>query len=523
MAYSGQTYSIPCDAGGFNHNRNIDAIPPTAMVDGTKNINLHEGARRKRGGTAKYNSTAVSGGQEIVGIYNYQKQDGTNYLVVATTDGKTWYSDLSGSATFSAIDTGLKTETRFSFETVDDDLFIAIEGAAPRIWTGSSTSTAMTSIPSDWTGSNFPKQFIRHGYGASEALWALGFADGSVYCSKDGDYDDFSDAEVLNIKINVGDSAGIVGGFEYGDRLFAVGRHQVYIIDDTDSSRSNWGYQTAQWKGGAAHHRLIVRIPNDVVLMSEDGEIFSVVAAENYGDYKAASLTRPAKMDNWIRANLSLSDIDKFHACYDPILRAIKFFVVRSGQVEVDTCLVYFIDRKAEEAWSIHDNTSDASGYSASCSALVNKSTGTHEILTGDYSGYVWKLEQAAKSDDSQAFLGKFKTPVMHFGDPRGYKHFHALRLIMQPQGNYDLKVDWWVDDVQQEAGTITTAASGVLLGVFMLDTDTLGGITLQDSSMQLGRIGKRIQFAVYNNGVNEDFFISQLLIDFKPLGRRDN
>jgi len=523
MAYSGQTYSIPCDAGGFNHNRNIDAIPPTAMVDGTKNINLHEGARRKRGGTAKYNSTAVSGGQEIVGIYNYQKQDGTNYLVVATTDGKTWYSDLSGSATFSAIDTGLKTETRFSFETVDDDLFIAIEGAAPRIWTGSSTSTAMTSIPSDWTGSNFPKQFIRHGYGASEALWALGFADGSVYCSKDGDYDDFSDSDVTTIKINVGDPTGIVGGFEYGDRLFVVGKHQVFIIDDTDSDKGKWGYQAAQWKGGAAHHRLIVKTPNDVVLMSEDGEIFSVVAAENYGDYKQASLTRPAKMDNWIREKVNLARIAQFHAKYDPVLRAIKFFMVRQGMTEVDLALVYFIDRDPAEAWIVHENTANSSGYSACCSALVNKTTGSYEIWTGDYDGFVWKLEQSNRNDDSLAFVGKFKTPVLHFGDPRSHKLFNSLRVIMQPQGNYNLNVDWWVDDVQQAGGTISQAASGTILGVFLLDTDVLGGVTLQDLSMQLGRIGKRIQFAVYNNGENQDFFISQLLIDFKPLGRRDD
>lgn len=521
--YRGKTYQIPCDRGGFSHNKNIDAIDPTAMVDGTKNINLHQGARGKRGGTSKYNSTAIVANADIMGLYNYQKEDGTNYLVAATTDGKTWYSDLAGAASFAAIDTGLATAAYFDFETVDDVLFIAIEGSTPRTWAGTSTSTAMTDIPTDWTGTNFPKQFVRHGYGASEGVWALGFADGTCYRCQDDDYDDFSDDDVTTIKITVGHGAGIVGGFEYGDRLFAVGKQQVFIIDDTDADKTKWGYQAAQWKGGAAHHRLIVKTPNDVVLMAEDGEIFSVVAAENYGDYKQASLTRPAKVDNWIRENIDLSKISQFHAKYDPILRAIKFFMVRKGQTTVDMALTYFVDREPAEAWVPHDNTASASGYSACCSAVVNKTTGTYEVWTGDYDGFVWKLEQSTKNDNSEAFLGKFKTPVMHFGDPRAYKHFHALRIIMQPQGNYNLNIDWWVDDVQQTAGTITQAASGVILGSFTLDTDILGGVTLQDSSMQLGRIGKRIQFAVYNNGASEDFFISQMLIDFKPLGGRDN
>src|SRR5574343_90275 len=134
--YTGKTYAIPCDRGGFSHNKNIDAIDPTAMVDGTKNINLHQGARGKRGGTSKYNSTAIVASADIMGLYNYQKEDGTNYLVAATTDGKTWYSDLAGAASFAAIDTGLATAAYFDFETVDDVLFIGSEGSTPRAWGG---------------------------------------------------------------------------------------------------------------------------------------------------------------------------------------------------------------------------------------------------------------------------------------------------------------------------------------------------------------------------------------------------
>jgi hypothetical protein len=524
MAYKGQTYSIPCDGGGFNHNKNIDSIPPNSMIDGTKNINLHEGGKQKRGGTSKYNSAEFVSGLDIMGMFNFIMKDGTNYLVIYGSNGFICYTTLGGATTFTSLSGGYALNAYASFAVMDDLLYCAIEGSTPTTWDGAAAAVSdMTDIPASWTGTVFPKQFVVHGFGASVSMWAFGFVDGTVYCSKDSDGTDFSDAEVLTIQIYTDDGYGIVGGFEYGDRLFAVGRKQVYIIDDTNADRTKWGYQSAQWKGGAAHHRLIVKTPNDVVLMSEDGEIYSVVAAENYGDYKAASLARPARMDNWIRQNLNLAQISKFHAVYDPTLRAILFFVVRSGMTSVDTCLTYFIDREPIDAWTIHDNTSSVSGYSACSSALVNPSVGVFEIWTGDYDSFVWKLNQSSKNDNSNAFMGKYKTPVLHFDNPRITKHYNSLRVILKPVIDTTLSIDWWVDDVQQTAGSIVTGGGGTVLGSFVLDTSLLGGISLQDESFQLGRIGKRIQFAIYNNAVDEDFFISQLLIDFKPLGARDD
>ena len=49
--YRGETYSIPLEAGGFCHNKNIDTIAPEDMVHPSRNIWLNEGGIRKRGGT----------------------------------------------------------------------------------------------------------------------------------------------------------------------------------------------------------------------------------------------------------------------------------------------------------------------------------------------------------------------------------------------------------------------------------------------------------------------------------------
>ena len=71
MGYKGQTYAIPLDKGGLSANPNIDASDPTAMIFPTQNLNLKNGLREKRGGTAKVYTGTFATGSTIQGIYDY--------------------------------------------------------------------------------------------------------------------------------------------------------------------------------------------------------------------------------------------------------------------------------------------------------------------------------------------------------------------------------------------------------------------------------------------------------------------
>jgi len=517
MAYTGKTWRLPFDRGGLNHNSNIDNIPSEMMVYPSRNINLHEGGRSKRGGTAKDNDggTAISGSPRVMGLYDFLLKDGTQFIVVAA-DGKIW-KDYTNT-----IKTGLTDNKVTSMVSGDDLLFVCNGVNIPQTWNGAAASTSdITGIPTDWTGSSYPKQMVIHGRGVSERMWAFGCADNpyTVYASDNGAFQDFSDANVTTIDINTGDGIGIVGGVEFGDRLICFSKTRSFIIDDEDASTANWGYQGAQWRGGVASHRLIVETPNDVVCMMEDGDIYSVSAADTYGDYKKASIARPAFMDNWIREHIKLSAIDDFHAIYDPTLRAIKFFMVYSGQTNVQMALVYFIDRPPAEAWVPHDNQSYNSGYSASCSGLVRVGAGDYKIYTGDYSGFVWTLENVNKNDDSNGYYAGFKTPKDPYNESRTWKNYHRGHIITQPEGSYDLSITIWVDDDEKVTHTVSLAGTGGVLGSFTLGTDVLGGQTLVAEEYGIGYNGRRIQKEIFNTNANEDFFISEDLTDFRPLG----
>ena len=610
-SYRGNVYQIPCSRGGLNASINKVFIPPESMVMGSKNLNL-KGARQKRGGTSKVNSTTIGDSLRLMGIFDFLKPTGSQFIVFATNDGKIWKDATS------TIKVGLSANKYVNMEQFGSTLFICNNADIPLTWDGTGDAAAMTKIPSDWTGTNFPSQFIRHGKGASERLWAIGCiaTPYRIYASKNGDGADFTEASIAAVgmitmsgiaiagetfkigtqtytwketrtgsgevtvgataaqavtnivtavtedtavvtaadgdgdtvivtaatpgtggnsinftcqctnmsmdgqgylggttkgvdkvlvvlNIDTGDGYGIVGAVEFHDNLFCFGKRKTYIIDDRDTNVINWGYDSAPFEGGVAHHRLIVKTPNDLVCMAEDGEIYSVTAAMEYGDYKKASLTRDTYLHDWIKSNLRLSYIDVFHAIYDPILRAIYFFVVRTEHTTIDTALVYFIDRPPLEAWMIHDNLDFYSGFNASCSGLIRVGTGDYQIYTGDWSGFIWKLEQPAKNDDGKPYWSGFKTPPLDYGDGRTDKRHDRGWLLIEPQGTETLRINWWINGEAQPFSQKIIANE------------------VRRYSFPLGAIGNDIELQIYNNIENENFVISQIYLDFKVLGAK--
>ena len=527
MGYTGKSFVIDCSKGGMTGNKNIDSVDPADMLADTRNINLHENGRRKRGGTESIFGTAGDAapeyGEVLTGLYDFRKVDGTQHLMVYNRLGL--YHGWEGQFARLKYMTG---GVRASFETFEDTLFVADGANKPQTWNGTAAASSdITSVPTDWTGNNYPKQLIKHGRGVSERMWAVGFADTpqNVYASANGDANDFSDDNTIVTAIETGDGFGIVGGMEFNDNLFCFGKRKTYVIDDSDIDTANWGYDAAAWEGGVAHFRLIIRTPTDMVAMQEDGEIYSVRAAQEYGDYKLASLTRPSMMHNWIRDNLNLDKINLFHGIYDPNLRAIRIFCVRNGNIAVDACLVYFIDRGPKDGWMLHDSRSFAVGYQASSAAIVRTRQGKYECYTGDNEkGNVWKLEQETRHDywrgTTYAYRAGFKTPVINCGDPRGRKNFKRIWLALSPTGNFDMEIDWWVDGVKQTTTTVDMSGTGDLLNSFTLGTSLLGGDEVFNREATLGINGKNIQFEIYNATKGEDFFINKLMLDYKPLGR---
>lgn len=513
--YQGDTKGIDCSKGGFCHDPNIDAIPPYMMIEPSRNINIHENGWGKRGGTSKINGTAISGSPKILGIYDFTLRNGNQFIMLGTNDGKL-YKDAT-----TTIKTGLTLDAIPHMMSYENELYFCNGKDTPQTWDGVAATTSNITNPSaDWTGTNQPKQFIKHTKGNSERLWAVGFTDGAIYASASGNGKEFVTG-ALKIVIDTGDGYGIVGGVEFQNKLLLFGKRQAYFLDDSDATPTNWSYYKAAFEGGAANFRCIVKIPNDVLVMEENCNIYSIMAMQETGDYKAASISKPAFIDRWIREFIKVSDIANFHAVHDSVRRCVLFFMTTNGSLTPDIALPYFYDRPAAVAWGAPMTSTSACGYHALSACEVRVSEGVYQVYTGDASGFYWKLETSNANDDSVAYNGVIRTPYWGLESPFTNKHFWRGRVVTQTEGNFYLQAKTFIDGVELTEQSISLGGIGAQLDSFILDTDVLSAESLVDTSFQVGAYGKRIQHELYNNQVNESFFVSQLMEHYRDRGVR--
>lgn len=517
MAYSGSTIQVSCGKGGLTGAKNIDSIPNYMMVIPTRNIIYERNIRRKRGGTAHAYGSAYAGTPKIIGLKHVTFEDGTPFLLAATDDGDIYKNDtdkINGSA--------LGTTLPYSMEVGENKVFIADGVNIPVVWTGAGNAATIHEAAADFT--TFPVfQFLKHKRGLSERMCAINrrglFMSKSYTASLDMEH---FITGAMYFHIEPEDGEGLTGMIEIGSELVVFGKKRAYRLDDSSLDTSEWGLNLAQWNGGAASWRLIIKTPNDVIVMAEDGEVYSIVAVNTYGDYKLASLTRPSWMHDWIKDNVDLGEIAQFHGIYDPALKAVKIFVVKYGDSEVKAALLFYPEREITDAWMIHDNTLSASGYDASASCLVPLADGAYGVYTGDYVGEIWKLNQPTRSDNGVAFYGGFKTPPDQCEDASRNKHFNAGHITLDAVGSYTLKIRTWIDGIMRPTvSEVDMGGAGASLDEFMLDTDELAGSEIVDVRFKVGQVGKRIQYEFYNEGMGEDFSISSYCTDYKVQGNQ--
>lgn len=510
-------FPIPLDRGGFNYNPNIDTVPSWAMVDSSKNINLQKGGRSPRGGTSHV--TGVSMASRTMGLKHFKSPSSVDFKVRATADGKIYRNDAD------TISTGWQANMKVRFEVMNKYLLACNGYNIPKYWDGVAASMSNITTPHvDWTGVNYPSKFIIHGRGVSRRMFALGCLSTpySLYYSDNDNPLVFSGTP---IDIDTSDDVGLRDFVVYGDRLIVGGKDKFYLLNDEDASTANWGYQEAQWNGGTVRDMLI-KTPTDIIAMADTGEVYSVLAAQKYGDYEYASLSNPTSValnenphiSDWIQENIDLTKLDNFHSCVDRKNRCVYLFMTPIGYITNKVALVYFYERPPAEAWMIHNNYSYDSGYDASCSASIETSTGNYEVWTGDYDGLLWKLQQTNLNDNGNPYYHGFTSPYINCGLDID-KVFKEGVIVTQPEGSYYLKVNTHVDLTLLPQKQISLDGGGSLLDSFVLDVDSVGGANLSVGEWNIGSVGMRVKCELFNSSINEDFFLSRMIIRFKPLG----
>lgn len=147
MSYSGQTHQIPCNAGGLNGTANEELLDASMMVHGSKNLNLVDGGRQKRGGTAKINGSNILGRTALT-IFATDHTANPDTVTIATAHGdKT--SLFAASSTFviagSTANDGTYTVTSSSWDGTNT-IIVVTEALTDSAADGTATPSAAPEI-----------------------------------------------------------------------------------------------------------------------------------------------------------------------------------------------------------------------------------------------------------------------------------------------------------------------------------------------------------------------------------------
>ena len=124
-------------------------------------------------------------------------------------------------------------------------------------------------------------------------------------------------------------------------------------------------------------------------------------------------------------------------------------------------------------------------------------------------------------NDNESPYWAGFTTPYISFDEPLIEKKYMEGVIVTQPEGDYFIDIDTFIDDYTLPSKQLSLSGGGTPLGSFVLGESRLSGNNLIDNRWEIGSTGVRIKNEIYNNNINEDFYISQILYRFKPLGVR--
>jgi hypothetical protein len=509
MAFTGPAYRITFD-GSFNGNENLSAIPQGSFVEGSRNVNTHNGGAEKRGGT-QIHRAQISASLICLGAGQMVTRAGTIYDYSAWSDGKVYRNGVE-------ILTGRDTQAKVHFTAIDDLMFICNGVDVVKVDTGASVAT-ITTAASDWTGSNQPTQIIIHSRGASRRAFALGVATKKdiLYYSVGNNFQDFASAGSGTVPIHsISTEGGITTAVSKDEVLWVFGREDSFILEDSDVDPANWGYYKASFKGGVYSPRHVIVAKNSIFGINDNVEIYEIQTAQELRDYKQADIAVPFFVHSYIKQYVDKDYIADFHMAYDPKIDALKIFVVKDGDTTIKEALVFYI---MQAKWAPpHDsaeNSSD-SGYSAAASYIGKLSTGEKRLFTCDYNGVTWELEDDTKDDNGNAYTGAVVTPWLNFDLEEDFKRYAYGRLNFISRGDYDLSLNWSVDNTDQPETTVTLETNGAALGTFILGTSVLSRAGISDQVFELGQLGRIIQFELSNDQAGEDFLLSNAVIYFQ-------
>lgn len=488
---------------------------------------MRQGRSRRRGGAARFNSTAISGAPSILGGHDWDHDGGTQRQVALGDDGKLYKDDGAGSFS-TTLKTGLTVsaiipvfvEGGKEAAANNRKLFVFTAKNVVQVLSANGATTAdITTPPADWSGANQPSFGLMH----EDRLWGGGNANDAhrLYYSDVDDHENFTGGVSGTIAVFPGEGEKIVAAISFKGVIivfkFPTG---IYIIDTTNVTVSNWRVDRLTAKLGTVSALSIAAIDNDILYMDQASNLHLISATQEFGDFRSSALSDIADMSPFLRANVNLAQMAKVQMVYYEAKREVHVAIAGIGSTDNNRRFVVDFNIPAFPRFRFSDRDTPISVW------LRKDSDGIPRLTIGDDAGFVLNLDQESRSNVGAGYTGEFQTPnddlsrlELRLGTSR--KEGKFLELVMEPKGNFNLSVDILWDAAIHETVQFNMGVTGATLGSFVLDTDKLAEDQVINKKRRITGGGRRFAMAGRNSGDAQDFSIARAFLHFMSGGER--
>lgn len=258
-----------------------------------------------------------------------------------------------------------------------------------------------------------------------------------------------------------------------------------------------------------------MQILGDLVAANSMGSITSLQASQNFGDFDAGDVLQNAKVEQYIRNQISFVGIPYSQSVYYPEKKIALFTAQSTTTLLRDRIIAVDVSRDNSRIYMI---TKDE----PNCLTLRKDLQGISRPIYGTQSGYVYLMDQSTYNVNGTPFIGEFQTAYSDFGQVSleyagKNKIFHFLEVNYLPTGNNNFSVDIYVDGDFRQTLTFTQFL-GTGLDSFVLDVDALTGDALSGRNRKPLKscTGNKISFRFYNNSSNESFRVERIIVGFR-------
>mgnify|MGYP001603128562 CR=1 FL=1 len=481
------------------------------LYDARNTVYEFDGGVRKAPGTSLLNSVVMESAAPVRGIYDFWRQgtlDSATQRRIVHVSTKIKYDQADG--TFVDLFTGLSSTSIPNYNTFDDLLII-----------GSSVST---DLPKSWdltTAQNLagtPPNFSFSVTHKNHVFAAGVFTNPSrLYYSQPLDPEDWTSTGSGSIDIDPNDGDMITGIISHKDNLWVFkGPYKGSIHRISGTAEADWARSTFVTGLPVAWQNSIFKFGDDIGFATANGSVHSLKATAAYGDYNQAWLSYP--IQKYLQEQINHSRARYIVTATDPNRGYVWIGVTPSGQNTNTRYLImdyrFLSQQETYPRWSYWDNRAFAS-------MTLVRDTQRPRLMAGGYDGFVYKMDQASRTDTASAINMSVQTPAMTYGEEWLLKNFDSAGVSLNAVNDNIVTFTWLRDGVAGGSATVTQGGTGGLFDVGLFDTAVFGGQTFVPRFFGIENGGdfRSITYTFSDTATGSDLEIHSFMIKITPCG----